>query len=421
MAIPLTINGVTFQYPQQFDKNWGPTLTNWSSAVTNALIQHSGGLFPLTGELDFGNVAGLKALYLKSESSDLASTGFLRMANATDALVWRNALNSADLALTVNASNQLTFNGIPIGATVSLTNGHIFVGNPSNNPADVAMSGDMTITNTGITTLGSQTVSDSNISNTAAIAFSKLASTSPYYWYVANAAGVLSPVAVTPSRALITDSNGLPSVSGVTPTELSYVSGVTSSIQSQLNAINSSLATNTPVGAMLDFAGVSAPTGWLLCDGSVVSQTTYSNLFTAIGSTWNTGGEGVGNFRLPDMRRRVSVGSGGSGTGTLGNAVGNVGGEENHILSIAELATHTHTASTSLGSLRVNILNTNPGTGSTGDGITDDNYVATADRQLTHSMGVYGASPSTTVDNTGSDTAHNTMQPSAVVTKIIKY
>lgn len=71
-----------------------------------------------------------------------------------------------------------------------------------------------------------------------------------------------------------------------------------------------------PSGVILPFAGSTAPSGWLLCDGSEISKTTYANLFTVISS----GGVGLydtqtnpttgsayaapaaGNFRVPDYR-----------------------------------------------------------------------------------------------------------------------
>ena len=43
-------------------------------------------------------------------------------------------------------------------------------------------------------------------------------------------------------------------------------------------------------------------------------------------------GDGVATFNLPDFRRRVTVGFGGAGSGILGNAVGNIGGEETHAM-----------------------------------------------------------------------------------------
>lgn len=237
MSIPLIVNGVTFNYPQEFDTHWGPTLTNWSSAVTTGMLQKAGGSFPLTAEVNFGTSFGIKALYFKSTASNIAATGVLRLSNASSGIVWRNFLNNADLALTVNASNQLTFNGISIGATTSLTDGHILVGDVTNQPADVAMTGDISITDTGVTSIGTGVIINTDINASAAIALSKLAPTTAYYWYAANASGVLTPLAVTASRIVTTDTNGLPTtISSPTLTEIAYVGGVTSAIQTQIDS-----------------------------------------------------------------------------------------------------------------------------------------------------------------------------------------
>lgn len=100
---------------------------------------------------------------------------------------------------------------------VALTSGNILVGNASNVAAPVAMTGDITITNAGVTAIGSGVIVNADINASAAIALSKLA-------------------AVTVSRALVSDINGFITTSSVTSTELTHVSGVTSSIQGQLDA-----------------------------------------------------------------------------------------------------------------------------------------------------------------------------------------
>jgi microcystin-dependent protein len=74
-------------------------------------------------------------------------------------------------------------------------------------------------------------------------------------------------------------------------------------------------------GLISAFGGTSAPTGWLACDGSAVSRTTYSDLFSAIGTTWGVG-DGSTTFNVPDLRGAFLRGSGSHGTGTMadGNA-----------------------------------------------------------------------------------------------------
>ena len=49
------------------------------------------------------------------------------------------------------------------------------------------------------------------------------------------------------------------------------------------------------------FFGTSAPSGWLECDGSAISRTTYADLFTAIGTKWGSG-DGSSTFNIPDLR-----------------------------------------------------------------------------------------------------------------------
>jgi microcystin-dependent protein len=75
-----------------------------------------------------------------------------------------------------------------------------------------------------------------------------------------------------------------------------------------------------PPGTVVAFAGASTPTGWLLCDGTAASRTTYSALFSAIG-IGHGGGDGTTTFNLPDYRGRFLRGVD-SGTGRDPNSSG---------------------------------------------------------------------------------------------------
>lgn len=86
-----------------------------------------------------------------------------------------------------------------------------------------------------------------------------------------------------------------------------------------------------PPGTIVPFAGSSAPTGWLLCDGGQYSTSSYSTLYTVIGTTY---GGGNGSFKVPDLRGRMPVGK---NYGTF-SALGRTGGEETHVLTNAEMA-----------------------------------------------------------------------------------
>lgn len=74
-----------------------------------------------------------------------------------------------------------------------------------------------------------------------------------------------------------------------------------------------------PVGTVHAFAGVYAPTGWLLCNGQAVSRSQYSRLFSVI-STRYGGGDGWSTFNVPDMRDRFIEGANSYNVGTPLNA-----------------------------------------------------------------------------------------------------
>ena len=67
-------------------------------------------------------------------------------------------------------------------------------------------------------------------------------------------------------------------------------------------------ASGVPTGSMVPYVGATAPTGWLLCNGSAVSRTTYSDLFAVIGTRAGVGDKST-TFNLPDMRDRFLAGN----------------------------------------------------------------------------------------------------------------
>jgi len=92
----------------------------------------------------------------------------------------------------------------------------------------------------------------------------------------------------------------------------------------------------TPVGSILSYAGVSAPGGWLLCDGSEVSKSAYPRLFSVIRTIYGTASN-ESNFVLPDLTDRIPVGK--SNSSSLGDSSGN----SSITLSVSQLPSHTHT------------------------------------------------------------------------------
>lgn len=142
-----------------------------------------------------------------------------------------------------------------------------------------------------------------------------------------------------------------------------------------------------------------APTGYLLCDGSAVSRTTYAALFAVIGTAYGIG-DGSTTFNVPDMRDSVGIGvSPGSLSGrpTL-RTIGQSGGEETHVLITTELAAHTHTYNLATAGSYVSINTSNAGNSALN--------------------GLFNVAQNT--GSTGSGTAHNNMQPFVVVNYIVK-
>jgi microcystin-dependent protein len=95
-------------------------------------------------------------------------------------------------------------------------------------------------------------------------------------------------------------------------------------------------------GIVAPYAGDTAPTGWLLCDGSAVSRTTYARLFAKIGTTYGVG-DGSTTFNLPNLKGRVVAGY--DATQAEFDELGETGGEKTHLLTSAEsgVPAHTHT------------------------------------------------------------------------------
>jgi microcystin-dependent protein len=111
----------------------------------------------------------------------------------------------------------------------------------------------------------------------------------------------------------------------------------------------------------MPYAGSSEPTGWLLCSGNAISRTTYSSLYSAIGTTYGSG-DGVNTFNLPDLRGRVVAGRDDMGgtaalrvtasgsnanSGIAGTTLGANGGTQTHILTTAQLPTFNIRSTTS--------------------------------------------------------------------------
>ena len=172
-------------------------------------------------------------------------------------------------------------------------------------------------------------------------------------------------------------------------------------------------------GSIMQFAGSTEPSGWLLCYGQAISRTANSALFAAISTTYGVG-DGSTTFNLPDCRGRTGAGKddmGGVSANRLtdlsggldGDTLGDTGGVETHVLTVAELAAHGHP-------FRLSGV-----TGSVGGG-TDGGFATTASGETDYPAhnGTVSATAGEQIGGTGSDTAHNNVQPTIIFNTIIK-
>lgn len=91
-----------------------------------------------------------------------------------------------------------------------------------------------------------------------------------------------------------------------------------------------------PCGSIVNYAGSTAPSGWLICDGTELSISMYPDLFNIIGYTY--GNDTSGYFCLPDLQERVPVGK------TSNTTLGATGGNSDISLNVSQMPLHSHSA-----------------------------------------------------------------------------
>lgn len=228
-------------------------------------------------------------------------------------------------------------------------------------------------------------------------------------------------------------------------------------IQAKVGVDNSAVATSldykvrvwNPVGEVTMWATNTAPTGWLVCDGSAVSRTTYSGLFAVIGTVYGAG-DGSTTFNLPNLKGRVVVGR--DSTDTDWDTLGETRGSKTHTLTSAEMPSHTHIqdthghgqnphahfmwlATSSNGSHShtyswddTSTIQRGTGSFSTASAPTPSTDSTSTAGSHTHDVIGYTANETATNivttatnQNTGGGGAHNNIQPSIVLNFIIRH
>jgi microcystin-dependent protein len=134
---------------------------------------------------------------------------------------------------------------------------------------------------------------------------------------------------------------------------------------------------------------------WLLCNGQAVSRTIYSALFAVLGTTWGSG-DGSTTFNLPNPAGRA-IGIAGAGSGLTSRAIGTQIGTESHILSTAEMPSHSHSV----------------------QGYVRSDYDANDSFSNFNGLDTGGNNYNTT--SVGGGGAHNNMQPTSFIGNLFVY
>lgn len=163
-----------------------------------------------------------------------------------------------------------------------------------------------------------------------------------------------------------------------------------------------------PPGVMMPYAGSTAPDGWLLCDGSAISRTTYANLFAVLSTTFGSG-NGTSTFNIPNTSGRTIVGAGTgardgeSGTGAISGgtaltarALGAWTGKESNTIASTNLPPHTHGVNSHAHLFTITSSSPSSGgpssnaTSTESAGIGSPSPSGTASTSISHSHGTQG-------------------------------
>lgn len=158
-----------------------------------------------------------------------------------------------------------------------------------------------------------------------------------------------------------------------------------------------------PIGSIIPYGSSTAPSNWLKCDGRAVSRTTYSELFSVIGTLYGSG-DGSTTFNLPNLKGKVTIGQ--DTTDSDFNTIGKTGGEKTHTLTIKEMPKHAHEMRVVKDNETNSGGNLPKGNNSQGNNNGWSDYI----NDITNYA----------INNKGGGQAHNNMPPYIVTNYIIK-
>lgn len=187
----------------------------------------------------------------------------------------------------------------------------------------------------------------------------------------------------------LTDAYRFTQVGAVTPLEAAQV----------FLDIFETVTTYSQIGLILPFGGIALPANMLPCDGASYLRSDYPALFAVLGVLW--GSADSSHFNVPDLRGRTPIDLG-SGPGLTPRTITDQGGEETHQLTVAELAAHSHVDAGHSHFYGGTILSSTV-------------VPPPLDGLSPNPLSPNTATGNANIQNTGSDTPHNNMQPFTVI------
>lgn len=169
-----------------------------------------------------------------------------------------------------------------------------------------------------------------------------------------------------------------------------------------------------PTGTVNAFAGSTAPSGYLFCDGTAVSRSTFALLFAVIGTTYGIG-DGSSTFNVPDLRGRTIIGTG-TGSGLTTRTLAARAGAESHTLTTSEMPVHNHGISDPGHSHSQNTTNDD----FNNSGGNPPGFSADGAGSRTWSN-INSSTTGISINNNGGGGAHNLMNPFMALNYIIKF
>jgi microcystin-dependent protein len=253
-------------------------MVNGTTAFQNTIIGSSSGSSISTGS--YNTCIGYRSSSSLSTGSTNTTIGFN---SSADNYSYSTALG---YSATNTASNQIMLGTV---------NERVVV------PNDITFNGSINdVTRTVLSYIKNVSSDVQNQINTVSNSINNIGNNALVLYSTLNVSGftTLTEVQVNTSLNVLQNISFLGSLNGITTSTFSFLSGLSSNIQNQINSISNT----TPVGSVISFAGNSSSlSGYLKCDGTLYTISSYQNLYNVIGTMYG-GDSSLGYFNVPNYQ-----------------------------------------------------------------------------------------------------------------------